>query len=83
VEAIAYGKNLALKHLTEKGFTDALDDVEWWIKGDDRYYCPACLSPVSEGTRDKEEPIPENVLVLHCDQGHAIPNIPTDAFAPV
>jgi hypothetical protein len=29
VEAIAYGKNLALKHLTEKGFTDALDDVEW------------------------------------------------------
>jgi hypothetical protein len=51
------------------------------IKGDDRYYCPACLSPLSEGTRDKAESIQENVLVLHCDQGHAIPNIPADAFA--
>jgi hypothetical protein len=81
VEAIAYGKNLALKHLTEQGLGDAVDDVDWWIKGDDIYYCPACLSPLSEGTREKEEAIPENVLVLHCAQGHTIPNIPADAFA--
>jgi hypothetical protein len=47
VEAIAYAKNLALKHLTEKGLRDAVDEVEWWIKGDDTYYCPACLSPLS------------------------------------
>jgi hypothetical protein len=80
VEAISYGKNLALKHLTEKGFADAGDDVEWWIKGDDTYYCPACLSPLSKGTREKKEAIPENVLVLHCNQNHTIPNIPVDAF---
>ena len=78
VEAIAYGKNLALKHLTENGLGDAVDEVEWWIKGDDTYYCPACLSPLSE---EEEGYIPANVLILHCDQGHAIPNIPADAFA--
>ena len=81
LEAIAYGKNLILQHLTKQGFADAVDDVEWWIKGDDTYYCPACLSPLSEGMRDKEEAIPENVLDLHCEQGHTIPNIPADAFA--
>ena len=83
VEAIAYGKNLALKHLTDNGLGDAVDQVEWWIKGDDTYYCPACLSPLSQGTREKEEPAPERVLALHCDQGHTIPNIPADAFASV
>ena len=82
VEAIAFGKNLALKHLTEKGFADAVDDVEWWIKGDDTYYCPACLSPLSEGMREKEQSTPDNALILHCDQGHTIPKIPADAFAP-
>jgi hypothetical protein len=75
IEAIAYGKNIILKHLTKHGFAEAVDDVEWWIKGDDTYYCPACLSPLSEGPRKEEE------LVLHCEQGHTIPNIPADAFA--
>ena len=81
VEAIAYGKNLALKHLTEQGLGDALDEVEWWIKGDDTYYCPACLSPLAHEAKEKRGSIPQDVLVLSCDQGHTIPNIPADAFA--
>jgi hypothetical protein len=82
IEAIAYGKNLALKHLTEEGFADAGDDVEWWIKGDDTYYCPACLSPLTHEAKEKRGPIPQDVLVFRCEQGHTIPNIPADAFAP-
>jgi hypothetical protein len=29
LEAIAYGKNLILKHLTKQGLGIAVDDVEW------------------------------------------------------
>ena len=81
IEAIAYGKNLALKHITEKGFADAVDDVEWWIKGDETYYCPACLSPLSHEAKETRSSTPQDLLVLHCDQGHTIPNIPAGAFA--
>jgi hypothetical protein len=81
LEAIAYGKNLILKHLTEQGLGDAVDAVEWWIKGDDTYYCPACLSPLVHEAKEKRESIPHNILVLRCEQGHIIPNIPANAFA--
>jgi hypothetical protein len=81
LEAIAYGKNLVLKHLTKRGFADAVDDVEWWIKGDDTYYCPACLSPLAHEAKEKRGPIPQNALLLHCDQCHRTVSIPAGAFA--
>ena len=83
VEAIAYGKNLVLKHLTEKGFADAVDNIEWWIKGDDTYYCPACLSPLAHEAKEIGGPIPQAALLLKCDQCGAEVKIPTDAFASV
>jgi hypothetical protein len=79
LEAIAYGKNLILKHLTEQGLGDAVDEVEW-IKGDETYYCPACLSRLAHEAKEKRVAIPQDLLVLRCEQGHTIPNIPADAF---
>ena len=81
LEAIAYGKNLILKHLTENGLEDAVEQVEWWIKGDDIYYCPACLSPLAHEAKEKRGSIPQDVLLLHCGQCDTRVNIPADAFA--
>ena len=81
VEAIAYGKNLALKHLTEKGLAEAVEKVEWWIKGDDTYYCPGCLSPLEHAAQYKRSGIPQDVPHLKCDQCQTVVNIPANAFA--
>jgi hypothetical protein len=81
LETIAYGKNLILKHLTEGGLADAVDNVEWWIKGDDTYYCPGCLSPLAHEAKEKRIAIPPDHLYLTCDQCHRTVHIPAAAFS--
>lgn len=81
LEAIAYGKNLVLKHLTEKGLAEAVEKVEWWIKGDDTYYCPGCLFPLAHEVKHTGSSGSHKVLHLRCEQCQTVVNIPADAFA--
>ena len=81
LDTIAYAKNLVLKHMTEKGLTDKVEQVTWWIKGDDTYYCPKCMNALSHEMKAKGGPVPQEILSLRCDQCQTEVYIPADAFA--
>jgi hypothetical protein len=81
LDTIAYAKNLVLKHMTEKGLTDKVEQVTWWIKGDDTYYCPKCMNALSHKMTAKAGPVAHDILALRCDQWQTEVHIPADAFA--
>ena len=80
MDTIAYAKDLILNHLTDQGQADAVDHVEWWIKGDSTFYCPLCMSALSpEGA--SADGYPFEALCLRCNQCEGKVSIPADAFA--
>jgi hypothetical protein len=52
---------LILKHLTEEGLGDAVDNVEWWINGVETYYCPASFL-LSHMKRRKSEVVSRRTI---------------------
>ena len=81
VDTIAYAKNLGLNYLTDKGRAYMVEQVEWWIKGDNVYHCPMCMNALSQKGTLQEGPLAREVLYLQCDQCQAEVCIPADAFA--
>jgi hypothetical protein len=81
LETIAYAKNLILKDMTEKDLADKVEHVVWWIKGDQAYYCPKCMTALSHEAKARAGPLPQEVLSLRCDQCQTEVFIPADAFA--
>lgn len=81
LDTITYAKNLVLKHMTEKGLADQVEQVAWWIKGDDTYYCPTCMTALSHKMKAKGGPVSQEILSLRCDQCQTAVYIPADAFA--
>lgn len=79
LDTIAYGKNIVLKRLVDRGQAALMERVVWWIKGDDAYYCPQCLNVLTpEGSRDQGA---HAQLYLRCARCQAIVHIPESAFS--
>ena len=81
VDTIAYAKNLGLEYLADKGRAYTVEQVEWWIKGENTYYCPMCMNAFSQKGNLQEGVQSQEVLYLQCDQCQAEVCIPADAFA--
>src|SRR5688500_6580440 len=79
LECFSYGKNLILKHVTDKGRSDTADQIEWWLKGDKQYYCSHCISHLDLQDRLNQGTLSE-VLHLTCQQCHSEMRIPANAF---
>lgn len=79
LECFAYGKNLILQHVADKGRPELADHIEWWLKGHEQYCCPHCLNFLDLQGKANQDTFSE-VLHLTFPRCHSEMRIPVNAF---